>query len=71
MLYSTNAHKIKDQDFVFGLDLQVPGHAGGWEPQHGQQDSDWSELRGPSPECAEGKNKWRFYNNNIKNDTSF
>lgn len=33
---------------VFHSDLQLPGHAGGWESQLCQQDSDWAELRRPS-----------------------
>lgn len=48
-------HKLKY--VIFGLDLQVPGHASGWEPQPGQQDCDRPELRGSSPECAQGENK--------------
>ena len=55
MLYSSDAHEIKDQDLVFGLDLQLPGHAGEGESQPGQQDCDRSELRGTSPECAQGE----------------
>ena len=38
-----------------GSDLQLPGHAGGRESQPGQQDRDRSELRGPSPQRAQGK----------------
>lgn len=55
MLYSSDAHEIKDQDLVFGLDLRLPGHAGEGESQPGQQDCDRSELRGTSPECAQGE----------------
>jgi len=35
-------------------DLQLPGHAGEGESQPGQQDCDWSQPRGPSPQRAEG-----------------
>lgn len=56
-LFHTQIPNHKEQDFVFGLDLQFPGHAGGWESQHGQQDGDRSELPGSSPECAQGKQK--------------
>ena len=40
---------------LFSSDLQLPGHAGEGEPQPGQQDCDWSELRGPRPQRPEGK----------------
>lgn len=39
---------IYGRRFVFVSDLQFPGHAGGWKSQYGQQDCNWSELRGPS-----------------------
>ena len=47
------------------VDLQLPGHASGWESPTGQQDCHWQELPGTCPECTQGKNVFIFVCSNI------